>query len=401
MMWCFLGFLILILIYKYDYIGHKHNKAIWFVVVYIILILVAGLRYRIGVDTIRYENKFSYVPMFPNLDFEYLFDNGEKLEPLSALLFSISKTIFDGFYGVQLLQAAIVCILMAKFIRKHTHNIFTATFLFFICLYLNFTCEVMREACAVSFFLLAWDGFKERKWLKYYFFVCMAIGFHYSAIILLILPIFRMLNLDKILDHNISILLFISICVLAGIILQNSFFDYIQLININENINNRVMSYDDSVLSGGRLNIYGLVSNIPKYVIYPLGAILILRKRKIPYYRDICLMSLFAIGFSVLTLWVSLFYRYNNYFMPFVIIAISSISFYKKQSLIGYKIRKHTFLNWAIMMIPFVFMYIYSYMANVGDTRYKQYSIYCPYKSVIFEEKDYDREQIFNYYGTN
>ncbi len=397
MVYFILILLLLFLVYKYDYLGHKINRRAWYFFIYLLLILLAGLRYRVGVDTIRYEVKFEYVPRLVNLDIAYIFDNTEKLEPLSALLFSLSKTIFGAFWGVQLLQATLVCIIISWFIKRNTNNIFTATFFFYITLYLNFTCEVMREACAVSIFLIAWEAFKGRRWLKYYILSTLAVGFHLSAIVLYIVPLLLYFNISSILSRKRYILLFIVFCVIIGKVLQISLFDYLQLFYINDTINDRAMSYQDTDLAGSTLNIMGLLTNIPKFVIYPLGAALIYKKQSSYYSKDFCLMCLLAIGFSIITLYCSLFYRFNNYFMPFVIIILSSVSFYSKQGVA----HNNRFMKWCLLIFPFVFMYFYSYMADVGNSGYKQYSVYYPYKSIIFQEKDNNREQIFNYYGAN
>ena len=256
----------------------------------------------------------------------------------------------------------------------------------------------MREACAVSMFLLAWKAFKERRWIRYYILSTLAVGFHLSAIILYIIPLLNFLNISSILSRKGYILFFIVFCVLIGNIIQISLFDYLQLFDINDAINNRVMSYQDTDLAGSTLNIMGLVMNIPKFVIYPLGAALVYKKQNYSNNKDICLICLLAIGFSIITLYSSLFYRFNNYFMPFVIITISTVSFHSKQGMIR---DNNRFMKWCLIIFPFIFMYIYGYMADVGNSGYKQYSVYYPYKSIIFKEKDNNREQIFNYYGAN
>ena len=108
-------------------------------------------------------------------------------------------------------------------------------------------------------------------------------------------------------------------------------------------------------------------------------------------------MIFFAIAFSILTLFISLFYRYNNYFMPFIVIAFSNVVFTDNKIL---SIRFKSRFDWMVFVIPFVFLYIYGYEARIGDTGYKQYQIYYPYTSIFTEKINIHREEIYNYYDS-
>lgn len=62
---------------------------------------------------------------------------------------------------MQICQAILVNIILFWFIKRNTKNIFFAVLIYYVFLYTNFMCEVMREACAVSMFLLSWEYFKR------------------------------------------------------------------------------------------------------------------------------------------------------------------------------------------------------------------------------------------------
>ena len=69
MIYLLLLFLLLYLSYRYDY---RKNIAYFDASYYLILILfilLAGFRFRIGVDTIRYESYAEYIPSLYNIGY--------------------------------------------------------------------------------------------------------------------------------------------------------------------------------------------------------------------------------------------------------------------------------------------------------------------------------------------
>ncbi|MFK2015199.1 EpsG family protein [Bacteroides fragilis] len=94
------------------------------------------------------------------------------------------------FFWLQLLQAFIVNSIVLSFIRKYTKYKYTALLLYVLTVYLHYNIEIMREAIAISFFLLSIKYYINKKWLKYYIVILGCILFHYSALFLLLLPFF-------------------------------------------------------------------------------------------------------------------------------------------------------------------------------------------------------------------
>lgn len=54
--------LLILLSYNYDFLQKKQGKYAWYSIVLIIFVLVAGLRYRVSLDTIRYMASFQKMP---------------------------------------------------------------------------------------------------------------------------------------------------------------------------------------------------------------------------------------------------------------------------------------------------------------------------------------------------
>ena len=87
-----------------------------FLLVEILLILVAGLRYRIGGDTTNYIYSFYHVyPVLEDFSFE---DYPIGKDPLYVIINSIVKTLGGRFYVVQLIQSIFVITLTFKYFKK-------------------------------------------------------------------------------------------------------------------------------------------------------------------------------------------------------------------------------------------------------------------------------------------
>jgi hypothetical protein len=395
--------LLLILTYKYDYCGRIKGKKLWFGFIFILFVLIAGFRYRMGVDSIRYESKYTVVPILNKLTWNDLFFSNLKAEPLFVLLFSFAKTISNKFWVFQLLHSVLVVGIFFRFIKRNTSHIFLAITLFFIIIYFNFTCEVMRESTAVSMFLLGWEYYKEKKLLKYYFFAFAAAFFHSDAIFLLLIPLFDFAKVPKIIEKGaLSIAVFIIVLLVLGTLIQKNFGSFIQLLTFSDSLYEKGNLYEGGMLSKQILNINGVFTTIINYTIYPIIALYILKK------NDLCnprikTMLFWALAFSILEIPVALMYRFNDYFIPFVIITLSEIVFSKSISLSKKtpkaKHYKLSFSVWLLILLPYFAIQMYSYYAPVGKTGERMYEIYYPYTSIIDKRQFPARNKIYSYYG--
>lgn len=394
----FIVFVILLYFsYRFDYIGEKKYKKKCYYLVLILLILIAGLRYRLGVDTIRYESSFQWIPNIFDLTFSD-FDN--KYDPFYLIFSSISKTLSPEFWVMQILQATLVNVIVFRFIKRNINNIFFGVLLYYVFLYFNYTCEVMREACAVSMFLLAWEYFKKKEWSKYYIFCIAAFLFHNSAILLFILPVlkwFKVWSIMRIKGYTVFLLIGVLI---IGFIIQKVFFDYLYIISITDNIENKLNSYSNSDLSGSLLNLNGIISVVLRYILYPFIAVVLLKNRSKHDELIIEPMVLLCFIFAILSIPIAILYRYNNYFMLFAILVLADLAFSKKFYLSGNKILiVNSYFLWFILFAPLISFQVYGLFSNVKGTMYKEYMRYYPYNSVLDRKRDMQREALFIYYN--
>lgn len=407
-MWYFYAilFAFVILSYRYDYRQRKLFRGFSFYAMYVVLVGVAGFRYRMGVDSLYYE--WEYLHDFPTLtDLTFKFFSESRYQPLYIIFEALCKSISKEFFFFQLAHAAIVNGVIFWFFRKYTKHTFFGLFLYALLLYIPFNMEVMRESIAVAFFLLGWPAFRRGNWLVYYIFSFISFGFHISAIVTMVVPLFWIKGL-----RNIFIFGKRTIFLCAGLLvlsfgLYKVFFEVIQVLSINDTVTERANTYSENELGSSMLNIKGMIGYLLKFAVYPLLALYFMQKgrvvKKLASKRERTAMvkeeymTMWNIYMALVTLAIAIFHRYNNYFAPFAFLIVSDWVFTPLK--VGRKILRLNYVGWLVMFIPLLFIHIYSFYVPVNQRgNLKQYMIYAPYKSRLNPELDKDREEVFRSY---
>lgn len=376
--------------YKYDYLNRQAGKNRHYRVCLALLILISGLRYRIGVDTIRYESHFQELQELDRISPLLTIDGN----PLFWLVASFVKTIGGNYVIFQLLHALFVNTVVCWFIKSNTKNVFTGIIFYYIALYLNFNCEVMKESSAVCMFLIGLSFYKKKEWLKYLACIIISCLFHPSALVLIPLFIIQYLRISKLLRVNlISLMVFVSIIIFAAIF-QDMIFSYMLLLNIGEHIGDKIEAYSLGDLSGQTFtSITGIASQLCSYFILPFLSVYLLKKCKKTelWYEDLvfvcCLVAMLMIP-------VTLIYRYNNYFAIFGILAMAELSF---RRLDLFLVKYIDFKRWLVVLSMFIFVKVYVGLFIPTDYGIEA-SRYFPYSSVMEKTKNNDREKLLIYY---
>lgn len=385
--------------YQFDYLKKRRNRQVCYYVILLALILVAGFRYRVGLDTVRYESQYEYIPSIDEIDLDDF--NNNAYDPLYLLLASISKTISSEFWVLQLLHALLVNVIVFRFIKLNTENIFFGVLCYYLFLYINFMCEVMREACAVSMLLLGWEYLKKEKIFKFSIFCILAYGFHTSAFILLLFPILNIIKVWNYCSVNKYTPVLLIFVLIFGYYIQHLLFDYLLLLDVSTRFSNKVEAYSDNSLSQSVLNIKGIISTTIKFILYPFTVRLLMQYNNIRYfYKQIDPLLICCFCAAMLSIPIALLYRYNNYFMLFAIIVLCQIVFYKGKIYISKRkfIKLNSFLTWTIIFFPLFFFTLIGYYSRDGRSPYRAYVRYYPYSSIFGKETDMTREKLFNYY---
>lgn len=363
--------------------GPNKYKRLHYIFSCIVLILVAGFRYRIGYDTINYMESFTHAPTLRELK------HGVQLigDPLWMLIMAVSKAISNDFFVVQLIQATIVNHAVFWFIRRHSPKPFIAVLFYFLLVWWNLCFEAMREAIAVAFFLYGLDALLCNKGLKsYYFRVWPAVFAHSFGFVTLLFPFIKYLNFRR-----FSIIIYAMLLVVLFTIK-----DYINDLTVllemfSEVASEKAIDYLNSDDFGeSYLSINGIISLVLGSALPGFVVFIMLRQQKNIGNNNLVPFVFIYVFFVIMRMQIPIFFRFLNYFEILVIVAFTQVYVLERK-----KIKRQLL---TLLMVGMVALRMYSLTSYDTGTTVRTYHRYVPYNSIF--QKDYHRESemIFNSY---
>lgn len=369
-------FYVLTLAIKYDreempqrYFKRKRTHQ---VILYLTLSLIAGLSYRLGLDCIRYEMKFQIIDPINNFSTLQLLINSYDLEPLWTVLNSIVKFFSDDFYVLHMVVAVFVNGVIFWFINKYTKYFFTTILLYCLIQYCNYNFEILRESISMSFFLLAIDNIiaEKNNYLRYYLFALPAVFVHAFGVVVLLFPVFKIINVQKHLTEAVIFTLFLTpvLFFLMNKIVTSNF--------LTEEMSSKMeagyLGYSSS------FNIFGIIISAATIVAPSLFMVYKTKGKVDDGLRSFAFLYPLII---ITTYGYYMMYRMGNYmFVPFVLCVSQYIhnAFLKKD---------------ARAILLFMLFFLFTTRTNFKESIYRRY---IPYSSIIDEQIDSRREQIYN-----
>lgn len=384
---------LLILMIMYDFKKLRNGRKFHFFMLLIIFICLAGFRYRIGLDTIRYEWAFDQIPTFSQLKPSDFADS--KYDPLYLIMAVFAKTLNPDFWTLQLIQAAFVNIVVFRFFYKNAHYLFFSLLMYFLLLYVGYMTETMRESCAVSMLLIGWEYYKKEKLLPLFGCLILAFLFHSSAILLFAVFALILLKVDRRIRFSIKVFLIGAVILFAGSYFQEFFINNIGLLAFSTRIADKIDMYSGGDFFDSKLNILGAIGNVFLYAIIPYICMLALREKK--YAEKLEFFVVIEMIFAMISVPIYIFYRYVGYFLPFVVLLISNALAERslRVPIIG-NLRTNSLVVWFMFVAPITFNTIVVMNGNVRGTNLKNYSKFYPYSSIFSKEIDPDREALFS-----
>ena len=329
----------------------------------LIIVLLMGLRYRVGIDTLNYIEKYDETPQVEELstiDF-----STTRFEPGYVILCSLCRSVTDDFWLLQLVHSLILTTCVFIFLYKNTLNPFNGIIVYIILGWLYFNTEIIRESLAISFFLLNYENLKKRKLIKYYLLALLSISFQYSALIILFFPFVRKLKFN---------ILYLGCCLL--ILASAPYLERVNELITLASFSDRV---DEHLGSVEELNLNWRIANMIRYTIVPVCAYVLYRRihHHSEYTSFILLSILFGIGAFAIPI---IFSRLANYTLPFVIVYVANLL---------RLLNKKTFLKNSLIAILLCSQLLY----------YKEmYHAWCPYSSVFDQRVSPEREMMWHNY---
>lgn len=385
MIYLILLFVVLFFLYLVEVKKIDTLKPVGIYTIWILFVLVAGLRYRVGGDSLYYQDIYPSFPLIKDLRNYSLYQDG--YGPLWYLFCALSKAVSPHFFVLQIIHAAIINTAVFYFFIKYSRHLFTCLLIYYVFYYLYFNMEILRESLAISVFLFNIKNLMGKKWFLYYMGCVVSLAFHLSAIILFLLP-FLSVALKK---KYIKISLAACFAMILGLlyILKNEvtalfFLPSILLIKIH--------SYGTREMN----NLNGIIFNMMPFLSFFVFFLLhYWQGRKNRDMRDTdSIETLFRV-FLLLAFFGGFnegIFRFTNYLTPLAIVYAVNLSYdlYEKK----FKMEQMMISMSLLIFCLYKFAYYYRDTSDLADHT-RRYELWYPYESILTQERHPERELIF------
>lgn len=370
--------------YIYDIKRYLKLKAIVYKFSLLILILLSGLRYRIGIDTLRYESYFENYPTISDFITNNTIHYDIFNQPLWFIINVLCKSIYNDFLIVQVVHAIIVNVLIFKFIEKTCSKQFMAVILYYCICYWDFNFEILRESLCVAIYLNALLVYIDTKSVnKFIIYVLPIIFIHWFSFIILIFTLIY-IHFDY---KKLAIFSALAICFiyfLSPSFILNSF---ILKFVINADWHERINYYTmNDIYDSSRMSFLGEIFVFLTQILFPFWLSKFRNDRLNILYKLLLLMAVIMVFRTKFVM----FYRFSNYIMiVLIILSLNTIFTVKNKPLI-----KPIIVIYLIyLQIHYVVMF---YKPSSLETRqHVKYDCrYIPYSSYLTKEKDPIRETL-------
>ncbi|MCM1368811.1 MAG: EpsG family protein [Candidatus Amulumruptor caecigallinarius] len=367
-------FLIAVLLFGSVYYNDKRPDKgnIYLIIEYLVIVLIFGLRYKVGGDTCVY---FYQYDEWPTLDeFQRIGYESERFNIGWVLLSGISKLIYNDFATLQILQSAIVNAAFFYFFKKHVPNYFTAILFYGLMYMLTFNTELMRASLAISVFLFGFDFYLKRKWVQYYLLAIVAFLFHNEAVMMMALPVCVLLSKIKTNLFNLTILLLI--CVVSVLIFDVTPY-LLSVLSVSERVLSTLENYTEMT---NQANVNGFIAQT--FYMMPWFLFLWLSKNhRNLYWRGFIILFIF---FSYQQLrYLEVMVRACDFLYPFTIVAMCygcrvlkrNVDFLMKSAIV-------------VCLCIAISVRLYGFIAN------EHWKLFYPYSSVFSPQENSERESL-------
>lgn len=174
----FIAFVFLLAFLDIFIVSNARSRFFLYIILFTLIVIFIGLRYQTGLDWLFYNDLF----------------NGESfslaIEPGYYLLSFISSLLM-GYWVYQALITIFLIICLKRFFEENATNYLFCIGIFFLYQFI-FVTEALRQIISLSVILIAYKKFYENKNFQFYVLTVLAVLFHVSAlIVLMIIPFLR------------------------------------------------------------------------------------------------------------------------------------------------------------------------------------------------------------------
>lgn len=370
--------LFLMCTFNFDVVNNNVGKRGLYVILCLLLICLAGFRYRVGGDTLNYMFRHNFIPDLFSIN---LFDEieGVRGEIGWRLLSSFAKALGDDFYWMQFIQSIIVNVSVFIFFKRYSTHYFTCVLLYYITFYFYLNFEILRESIAISIFLIF--GVKyllSNRFVAYSFTIIIMMLFHTSAVFLFVMPL-----LLKFSSKNYNYFIICTITYIMGLIISPFFYDFLRggvPFSFFANQFDAYLEYN--------YNIFGQIQAYLLYIVLPL---LIYKYTKKTSNNFAVFLIVYALIGSLTALF-TIFFRFINYFTAILIVQLTAMFIVLLKNKNDRLSLQHGFF---FILIIFIFNNIRLFTIVDETKNIRWYSRWYPYYNTFEQREDPDREYMW------
>lgn len=376
MIYFFVLVIIALLGIKYDLNGKKTNILCGVWMVLFLLIMIAGLRFLIGSDTINYFTTFKQTPPINLISYSSFYNT--RYQPGFVTFVSLCRFINDNFVVLQLFHAIIINICIYRFIKNNSRIIFLPLAFYLIINYLEFNTEILRESLSIAVSLSAFEFLKRKKYIAFSLAIFIALNFHISAVIVIIYPLCNIIkysNKQIIAISAISLILPFLYSKIPGLS------DFLNGLLGQDELVNRYSSQE----LNQDLNVFYFLFLFFRFAFIPLWILNVIH-RNYGEFKYTGFIYAYII-LQVLGMYSYAFYRFANYFVPFYWILLGEFTYLSINR--NAQTRKLKLASLCFILSIVIMVYQRDQLKFNPNTYMYQYERYFPYKSVISIENTY------------
>lgn len=227
---------IIIMVVRFDVQGQRRYADAFYQILLVWFIAVSGFAFNVGADIPGYmfeydEYKWSKIQSLDDiLEFRHR-------QPGWVIVSLLCKFFTSNFLLFKLVEAVFVNVVIFRFIKKYCSYKFTGVLFYAVMLYLNLNFNALRQAYSLGFFLIGFDFLIEKKYVKYYIFVLLALMFHSSAAICLVFPFLQVIKIN-----SKSVIIGVAVIFVVAVFAKSVFMD------LSTNLALQLLSSDSSLM---------------------------------------------------------------------------------------------------------------------------------------------------------
>lgn len=355
------------------------TKNIFYCAESLILILLMGLRYHVGGDSIRYETYFSYTPSIKELFSTEIWTHG--FQPGWIIISAIVKDLTNSYFVLQFIVCAFVNSTFFILAKKRCSSPLTFIFLYFIFQYFYFSAEILRESIAITLFMIGFNYIFQRKFFQYFLFCFLAYCFHASALFTFFLPFFYFL-ISKTSGYKSFIV--VGFITALFVIFSETIYSSVSDTMFSNNV--ITQGKIENIQNSGKLNIFGVIValfyTVPAFIIFHIKA-----KQESAFPKNERLIILMYLTTCIIGILAQPLTRLQNYFAILFLFVLAD-AIHKNSSTLSIKF----LLSIALSIMVFSKLNYYTSNSQNSNTyALKRYQKYIPYSSILAPTEDTDR----------